>query len=106
MEGKFRALKRRLNGKKDGKQRFPPFFAYPAGSVAHAGIEDLADVPQVRDLLRGSETLLGRFIACVRGLRAAVNAGDINAPALLIFHRAGAAAVGTVLQFNLINRIQ
>ena len=59
----------------------------------------------VRDLLRGSETLLGRFIACVRGLRAAVNAGDINAPTLLIFHRAGAAAVGAVLQFNLINRI-
>ena len=59
----------------------------------------------VRDLLRGGQTFLGGLVACVRGLRAAVDTGDINAPALLILHRTGAAAVGAVLQFDLINRV-
>ena len=68
-------------------------------------IQNLADVPQVRDLLRGGQTFLGGLVACVRGLRAAVDTGDINAPALLILHRTGAAAVGAVLQFDLINRV-
>ena len=84
---------------------FRPFYAVPVESVADAGVQNLADVPQVRDLLRGGQTFLGGLVACVRGLRAAVDTGDINAPALLILHRTGAAAVGAVLQFDLVNRV-
>ena len=63
---------------------FRPFYAVPVESVADAGVQNLADVPQVRDPLRGGQTFLGGLVACVRGLRAAVDTGDINAPALLI----------------------
>ena len=49
---------------------FRPFYAVPVESVADAGVQNLADVPQVRDLLRGGQTFLGGLVACVRGLRA------------------------------------
>lgn len=52
---------------------FRPFYAVPVESVADAGVQNLADVPQVRDLLRGGQTFLGGLVACVRGLRAAVD---------------------------------
>jgi len=32
---------------------FRPFYAVPVESVADAGVQNLADVPQVRDLLLG-----------------------------------------------------
>ena len=35
---------------------FRPFYAVPVESVADAGVQNLADVPQVRDLLRGGQT--------------------------------------------------
>ena len=67
---------------------FRPFYAVPVESVADAGVQNLADVPQVRDLLCGGQTFLGGLVTCVRGLRAAVDTGDINAPALLILQDA------------------
>ena len=54
MEGKFRPLKRRLSAKKDGRNASSVlFYAVESHSIADAGVQDLADVPQVRDLLRG-----------------------------------------------------
>ena len=57
---------------------FRPFYAVPVESVADAGVQNLADVPQVRDLLRGGQTFLGGLVACVRGLRAAVDTGYVQ----------------------------
>ena len=42
---------------------FRPFYAVPVESVADAGVQNLADVPQVRDLLRGGQTFLGGLVA-------------------------------------------
>lgn len=59
MEGEFRALKRRLSTKRTEDAFLPSFYAVPVESVADAGVQNLADVPQVRDLLRGGQTFLG-----------------------------------------------
>lgn len=75
------------------------------GSVADAGVDHLADVPQMRDLLGRREALLGRFVGGVDGVRAAVKAVYIDAPALFVLYGADAAAMGTDVQIDFINRI-
>ena len=75
------------------------------GSVADAGVDHFADVPQMRDLPGRREALLGRFVGGVDGVRAAVKAVYIDAPALFVLYGADAAAMGTDVQINFINRI-
>lgn len=75
------------------------------GSVADAGVDHLADVPQMRDLLGRREALLGRFVGGVDGVRAAVKAVYIDAPALFVLYGADAAAMGTDVQIDFINRV-
>ena len=59
MEGKFCALKRRLSAKRTEDAFLPSFLCLCRILIADAGVQNLADVPQVRDLLRGGQTFLG-----------------------------------------------
>ena len=59
----------------------------------------------LRDLHGRREALLGRFVGGVDGVRAAVKAVYIDAPALFILYGADAATMGTDVQINFINRI-
>lgn len=51
------------------------------------------------------EALLGRFVGGVDGVRAAVKAVYIDAPALFVLYGADAAAMGTDVQIDFINRV-
>ena len=57
-------------------------------------MDHLADVPQMRDLPGRREALLGRFVGGVDGVRAAVKAVYIDAPALFVLYGADAATMG------------
>ena len=59
----------------------------------------------MRDLFGRREALLGRLVGGVDGVRAAVKAVYIDAPALFVLYGADAAAMGTDVQINFINRI-
>ena len=57
---------------------FRPFYAVPVESVADAGVQNLADVPQVRDLLRGVGVTKTVVIKLVKPKLCAGNMTDIR----------------------------
>ena len=81
------------------------FFGMAAGrtgSVARAGVDHLADVPEAGGLPGGREALLRRGEGQLRRAAAAVQAGDVQAPARLLLDDARAVAQGAVLQIDVV----
>lgn len=75
------------------------------GLIAGAGVNHLADVPEVGGLPGCRQAFSRRVVADVGRLRAAVQTDGVDAPARLILQRADAAADRAVFQFNLVNLI-
>ncbi len=81
------------------------FMVMGAAELADAGVDHLADVPQMRRPAWPPRGAPRRFVGGVDGVRAAVKAVYIDAPALFVLYGADAAAMGTDVQINFINRI-
>ena len=74
-------------------------------SIACAGVDHLAQVPQAGRLAGGLQPLLRGVIAHMGRLGAAVPSGHIDTPAALVLHGAHAPAGGAVFQIDLVNGI-